>query len=86
MHKFIFEILIFLLHTFYFKVRLHTSRIQNQPPAQNAISLTNSETQILHFETRLRQLDCAMELEMYNVSSLVHCLLNYLYLAFYVSN
>ncbi|KAL5104438.1 Eukaryotic translation initiation factor 3 subunit A [Taenia crassiceps] len=34
--------------------------------APNGINLTNSETQIWHFETRLRQLDCSMELEMYN--------------------
>ncbi|VDM34211.1 unnamed protein product [Hydatigera taeniaeformis] len=47
-------------------VRLHTTRIQSQPAAPNGINLTNSETQIWHFETRLRQLDCAMELEMYN--------------------
>ena len=44
-------------------------RIQNQPAAPNGINLTNSDTQIWHFETRLRQLDCAMELEMYNVGT-----------------
>ncbi|VDD79592.1 unnamed protein product [Mesocestoides corti] len=50
-------------------VRQHTARIQSQPSAPNGISLTNSDTQIWHFETRLRQLDCAMELEMYNEAS-----------------
>ncbi|VDL96069.1 unnamed protein product [Schistocephalus solidus] len=47
-------------------LRMHTTRIQTQPVAQNAISLTNPDTQIWHFETRLRQLDCAMQLELYN--------------------
>ncbi|VDL61154.1 unnamed protein product [Hymenolepis diminuta] len=47
-------------------IRMHTSRIQNTPGALNGINLNNSDTQILHFETRLRQLDCAMQLEMYN--------------------
>ncbi|KAL7064124.1 hypothetical protein AAHC03_05144 [Spirometra sp. Aus1] len=47
-------------------LRMHTARIQTQPVAQNAISLTNPDTQIWHFETRLRQLDCAMQLELYN--------------------
>ncbi|VDN96501.1 unnamed protein product [Rodentolepis nana] len=47
-------------------IRMHTSRIQNAPNAPNGINLNNSDTQILHFETRLRQLDCAMQLEMYN--------------------
>nr|CDS30359.2 eukaryotic translation initiation factor 3 [Hymenolepis microstoma] len=47
-------------------IRTHTSRIQNTPNAPNGINLNNSDTQILHFETRLRQLDCAMQLEMYN--------------------
>lgn len=28
--------------------------------------MNNAETQTLHLETRLRQLDCAMELDMYN--------------------
>lgn len=56
-------------------VRLHTTRIQSQPTAPNGINLTNSETQIWHFETRLRQLDCAMELEMYNVRPTFHTLL-----------
>ncbi|VDQ00213.1 unnamed protein product [Trichobilharzia regenti] len=49
-------------------IRQHTQKVQNQlqPNAPNAINLNNPETQTLHFETRLRQLDCAMELEMYN--------------------
>ncbi|THD20101.1 Eukaryotic translation initiation factor 3 subunit A [Fasciola hepatica] len=49
-------------------LRLHTQKVQNQlqPNAPNAINLNNPETQVLHFQTRLRQLDCAMELEMYN--------------------
>lgn len=49
-------------------LRLHTQKVQNQlqPAAPNAINLNNPETQVLHFQTRLRQLDCAMELEMYN--------------------
>ncbi|CAH8477640.1 unnamed protein product [Dicrocoelium dendriticum] len=49
-------------------LRLHTQKMQNQiqPSAPNLVSLKNPETQVLHFETRLRQLDCAMELEMYN--------------------
>ncbi|CAH8531156.1 unnamed protein product [Heterobilharzia americana] len=49
-------------------IRQHTQKVQNQlqPNAPNAINLNNVETQTLHFETRLKQLDCAMELEMYN--------------------
>lgn len=49
-------------------IRQHTQKVQNQlqPNAPNAINLNNPETQTLHFETRLRQLDCAMDLEMYN--------------------
>ncbi|TGZ64661.1 hypothetical protein CRM22_006245 [Opisthorchis felineus] len=49
-------------------LRIHTQKVQNQTQtnAPNLVNLNNPETQILHFETRLRQLDCAMELEMYN--------------------
>ncbi|CAH8507248.1 unnamed protein product [Schistosoma turkestanicum] len=49
-------------------IRQHTQKVQNQPQpnAPNAINLNNAETQTLHLETRLRQLDCAMELDMYN--------------------
>lgn len=47
---------------------MHTSRIQSAPTTPNGINLNDSDTQLLHFETRLRQLDCAMQLEMYNVS------------------
>lgn len=39
---------------------------QQQPNATNAINLRNPDTQLKHFKARLRQLDCAMELEMYN--------------------
>ncbi|KAF5400366.1 Eukaryotic translation initiation factor 3 subunit A [Paragonimus heterotremus] len=49
-------------------LRLHTQKVQNQsqPNAVNLVNLKNPETQVLHFQTRLRQLDCAMDLEMYN--------------------
>ncbi|KAK4471468.1 hypothetical protein MN116_004578 [Schistosoma mekongi] len=49
-------------------IRQHTQKVQNQlqPNTPNAINLNNPETQTLHLETRLRQLDCAMELDMYN--------------------
>lgn len=39
---------------------------QTQPNAPNAINLSNAETQGMHLETRLKQFDCAISLEMYN--------------------
>ncbi|VEL14239.1 unnamed protein product, partial [Protopolystoma xenopodis] len=49
-------------------LRQHTIKFQNPltPNAANSVNLSNPETQILHFSTRLQQLDYAMELEMYN--------------------
>lgn len=61
-------------------LRMHLSQIQRHHNQSTAINLNNPESQSMHLETRLVQLDSAISMELWQVTAHIFPLPKYLYL------
>lgn len=66
-------------------LRMHLSQIQRHHNQSTAINLNNPESQSMHLETRLVQLDSAISMELWQVTAHISPLPEYLYLDIYSS-